>query len=75
MKQYTKNRRQSSLLPIYVGDDLTDEDAFQVIEGYGGISIYVGSEDAQTVAGYLLYSTAEVTEFIRRLVSLQGGRN
>ena len=75
MKQYAKNGRQSGLLPIYVGDDLTDEDAFQVIEGYGGISIYVGSEDAQTVAGYLLNSTEEVTEFIRRLVSLQGGRN
>jgi trehalose 6-phosphate phosphatase len=76
MKRYAKNGRQSGLLPIYVGDDLTDEDAFEVIEGYGGISIYVGSEDSQTVARYLLNSIAEVAEFIQRVVILkQGGRN
>ena len=73
MKKYAKRGRQSGILPIYVGDDLTDEDAFKVIEGYGGISIYVGSEDSQTVARYLLNSTAEVTELMQRLVTLEQG--
>lgn len=76
MKKYARKGRTSGLLPIYVGDDLTDEDAFKVIEGYGGISIYVSSEDSQTTARYLLNSPAEVAEFIQRLVtSEQGGRN
>ena len=76
MKQYAKNGRQSGLLPIYVGDDLTDEDAFDVIEGYGGISIYVGSEDSPTAARYFVNSITEVAEFIQRLVTMEkGGRN
>jgi trehalose-phosphatase len=43
MKKYGKGGRLSGLLPIYLGDDLTDEDAFKMIEKYGnGITVYVG---------------------------------
>jgi trehalose 6-phosphate phosphatase len=71
MKRYAKSGRTSGLLPIYVGDDLTDEDAFKVIEGYGGISIYVGSENPQSAASYRLDSPVEVTAFMRRLLMIE----
>ncbi len=71
MKKYAKSGRTSGLLPIYVGDDLTDEDAFKAIEGYGGISIYVGPDNPQSAASYRLDSPVEVTAFMRRLLMIE----
>jgi len=71
MKKYAKGGRTRGFLPIYLGDDLTDEDAFNAIEGYGGISIYVGSENPQSAASYRLDSPAEVADFMRRLLMIE----
>jgi trehalose-phosphatase len=54
-------------LPIYLGDDLTDEDGFKVIERNKGISIFIGEEDVQSVARYFLKSPEEVTQFLKML--------
>ncbi len=62
-----ETKGKSGALPVYLGDDLTDEDAFKVIEGYGGITIFVGSEDFQSVARYFLKAPKEVTEFLKVL--------
>ena len=62
-----ESRRKGGILPMYLGDDLTDEDAFKVIDGYGGISIFVGGEDVRSMARYFLKSPEEVTEFLRML--------
>lgn len=70
LKKHGKGGILSGILPIYIGDDLTDEDAFKVIEGYTGISIYVGGENAGSMAGYYLNNVSEVKEFMRRLVIL-----
>lgn len=70
MKRYGKGGRQSGLLPLYLGDDLTDEDAFKVIESYGGVAVYVGGENNQSSASYYLKSTGEVYNFIKELLRL-----
>jgi trehalose 6-phosphate phosphatase len=70
MKRYGKGGRQSGLLPLYVGDDLTDEDAFKVIESYGGIAVYVGGENHQSSASYYLKFTEEVDNLIKELLRL-----
>ncbi len=69
MKKYGKGGRRSGLLPIYLGDDLADEDAFRVIEEYGnGISVFVGEAGQDIVARYFVESPAEVTNFLGMLL-------
>jgi trehalose 6-phosphate phosphatase len=54
-------------LPIYLGDDLTDEDGFKAIERSKGISIFVGGENLQSAANYFLKSPEEVAQFLKML--------
>lgn len=57
------------VLPIYLGDDLTDEDAFQVLEDRG-LGIVVGDlQRRPTRAHYSLSSCAEVERFLRELTA------
>ena len=51
---------------LYIGDDLTDEDAFRAVKGWG-TGILVGSEVQSTIADYLLKDTDEVRMFIEQL--------
>lgn len=69
MKKYGKGGRYSGLLVIYLGDDRTDEDGFQVIEKYGnGISVIVGETLTNTSARYRLSSTDEVRQILIKLL-------
>ena len=59
----------AQVVPVYLGDDRTDEDAFRALRGKG-IGIFVGSADdpeaaGQTIAAdYVLASTGEVQRFL-----------
>ncbi|HEX7181474.1 MAG TPA: trehalose-phosphatase [Thermoanaerobaculia bacterium] len=55
-------------LPLYLGDDVTDEDAFEAIRDRG-IGILVGEEPRPTEAGYSLRDSGEVREFLARLAA------
>ena len=57
-----------ALLPIYIGDDLTDEDAFDAVK-FDGIGIVVDHDedgDRRTAAHFTLASPDQVCEFIHR---------
>ena len=54
------------VLPFYIGDDLTDEDAFQVVRDRG-VGILVAEEPRETAARYGLRDTGEVREVLGRL--------
>lgn len=56
------------MIPIYIGDDITDEDAFKALKNKG-ITIFVGSPKESDVT-YYLKNTGEVKEFLRRLLRL-----
>ncbi|ONM54638.1 probable trehalose-phosphate phosphatase 7 isoform X4 [Zea mays] len=61
----------SSVLPVYIGDDRTDEDAFKVLRRRGqdqGVGILVSKHPKETSASYSLQGPAEVMEFLLRLV-------
>nr|BAD25928.1 putative trehalose-phosphatase B [Oryza sativa Japonica Group]BAD25985.1 putative trehalose-phosphatase B [Oryza sativa Japonica Group] len=52
----------SDVLPVYIGDDRTDEDAFK------GVGILVSKHPKETSASFSLQEPAEVMEFLLRLV-------
>ncbi len=54
------------VLPVYVGDDVTDEDAFRELERRG-LGIVVGREERPTRARYALDDTDEVRLFLDEL--------
>jgi trehalose 6-phosphate phosphatase len=54
--------------PVYIGDDVTDEDAFRAIAGWGIGVVVRGEDDARpTAADYALADTGAVTAFLNRL--------
>jgi trehalose 6-phosphate phosphatase len=63
---------RDDVVPLYLGDDVTDEDAFETL-AERGVSIFVGSPDDPEVAGrttaadYILLSTEEVRQFLDTL--------
>ncbi|KAF5947595.1 hypothetical protein HYC85_013552 [Camellia sinensis] len=57
------------VLPIYIGDDRTDEDAFKVLRvGNRGYGILVSSAPKESNALYSLRDPSEVMEFLKSLV-------
>jgi hypothetical protein len=58
------------VLPIYIGDDRTDEDAFRLLsKRQQGFGILVSSRAKPTDAKYTLRDPAEVMVFLQRLVA------
>ncbi|XP_027361442.1 probable trehalose-phosphate phosphatase F [Abrus precatorius] len=58
------------VLPIYIGDDKTDEDAFKVLhEGNRGCGILVSSTKKESNAFYSLRDPTEVMKFLQLLVN------
>jgi len=60
----------ATILPIYIGDDQTDEDAFNALKGRG-ISIAVGGSNPLTRAQYQVRSSNEVLRFLRLLLNVR----
>lgn len=58
-------------IPMYLGDDVTDEDAFAVLVGRG-LGIVVGREGEPTHAAYALEDPDEVRGLLTRLARLLG---
>jgi trehalose-phosphatase len=60
---------EKNVFPIYIGDDITDEDAFKALKRKG-LTVFVG-KPRNSKAGYYLKNTEEVTQFLRSILDLQ----
>lgn len=61
---------RNDVLPLYIGDDRSDEDAFKVLRDRGqGYGILVSTAPQETNAAYSLKEPAEVMNFLNRLVN------
>jgi trehalose 6-phosphate phosphatase len=67
----TLGLEDGNVLPIYIGDDRTDEDAFRVLK-QRGIGILVSEQPKFTAAKYSLRDPAEVERFLRALTTRGG---
>lgn len=60
------------VVPLYLGDDITDEDAFRTLAGWGIAIIVARPGDPEvanrsTAAEFVLESTVEVERFLNML--------
>jgi len=60
--------KKSEILPVYIGDDVTDEDAFKVLPEVDGIGILVGDHEMSTTANYRLDEVPHVKNFLQQLI-------
>lgn len=65
---------ESDVPVIYMGDDLTDEDAFRALKGRG-LSILVKSECRPTEADIWMKPPDELLDFLALLIQIFGGTN
>lgn len=56
------------ILPVYLGDDTTDEDAFRALDGRG-VGIFIGEPGAESAAAYRLDDPEAVGRFLDALAA------
>ncbi|HCD37332.1 MAG TPA: trehalose-phosphatase, partial [Candidatus Omnitrophica bacterium] len=56
-------------VPIYIGDDITDEDALKALKN-AGLTVFVG-DPGNSHAKYYLKNTQEVTEFLEQILKIK----
>lgn len=63
---------KNDAFPLYIGDDLTDEDAFREVKGWG-FGILVGNHGNESRADYRLEDVGEVGRFLGRVEKIATG--
>jgi len=66
---YAQLRRSepASYRPVFIGDDVTDEDGFRAVAGIGGVGVLVANEPRPSAATCRVPSTAAVAQLLEVL--------
>jgi trehalose 6-phosphate phosphatase len=65
---------RTGVVPVCIGDDITDEDAFRVLAGRGLCIAVRHDEMRQTAADYTLKDTKDVRRFLELLCQIVASR-
>lgn len=65
LEKFSHEYPGENILPIYIGDDATDEDAFEAFKE--GITVRVSKRDIETKAKFVLKDTDEVEDLLRAI--------
>lgn len=65
MAQYTP----AGALPIYMGDDLNDESAFEAVLAAGGLCVRVSRDEVDTCAQYRITGPVEVRQLLAKMAA------
>lgn len=60
------------VLPVFIGDDVTDEDAFRALRGRG-ITVVVREQAGPTAARFTLRDPGEVLRFLQMILEIEKG--
>ncbi len=63
---------KANVVPFYIGDDVTDEDAFRTLK-YRGIGIVVMDQYRPTEARYRLKDPDQVEQFLKKIIAARKG--
>jgi trehalose 6-phosphate phosphatase len=63
-------RGKGQVLPIYIGDDVSDEEAFKALRAQG-ITILVSEEERSSAAEYRIKGPSQVTEILKHMVEME----
>jgi trehalose-phosphatase len=67
LRKHEVLKGKGNVLPVYMGDDTTDEDAFEALKN-DGITVFVGHPKRFSAAQYYLEGPQEVTELLKHMV-------
>ncbi len=65
--------KQPDSIPVFIGDDVTDEDAFKVLKGKG-LGILVENRGQDTAADFSLKDVFQVQQFFRKIIDMHDKR-
>ena len=74
LEQIRKEYEDVDVFPVYIGDDVTDEDAFRIMTELGGIGIIVSETAVEdgTAASWRLDGPSQVAQFLRHFAQRDG---
>lgn len=65
-EEMSEKHPNEKIIPVYIGDDKTDEDAFNALEGEG-VTILVSDKKKETGAKYRLENTKKVENLLKNI--------
>jgi len=70
IRRYMEAAPFAGKMPVFVGDDLTDEKGFAVIDELGGLAVKIGEGD--TIAAHRLPAVNDLLDWLERIVGMVG---
>lgn len=67
-QQIRSIKENEFIYPVYIGDDVTDEDAFKILKTKG-LTIYIG-KPKKSYAKFYLYNSNEVSGFLKQVLEV-----